>query len=106
MQHNNIKVIQWVSRRHKVLTHRQEHLFRKVTYVSIHSFVEWLDTFSYALRPADVTVKEVNHIRSFVIDIATHCILLPCRLAIYIYIYRPFNFLASYMHFNQTKWRV
>jgi hypothetical protein len=38
--------------------------------VSIHSFVEWLDTFSYELRPADVTVKEVNHIRCFAIDIA------------------------------------
>ena len=49
MQHNNIKVIQWVSRRHKVLTHGQERLVRKVTYVSTHSFVEWLDTFSYAL---------------------------------------------------------
>ena len=31
--------------------------------MSIHSFVEWLDTFSYVLRSADVTVKEVNHIR-------------------------------------------
>jgi hypothetical protein len=29
-----------------VLTHGQEHLFRKVTPVSIHSLVEWLDTFS------------------------------------------------------------
>ena len=33
-----------------------ERLFRKVTSMSIHSFVEWLDTFSYVLRPADVTV--------------------------------------------------
>ena len=41
---------------------RQERLFRKVTSVSIHSFVEWLDTFSYVLRHADVTVKEVNQI--------------------------------------------
>jgi hypothetical protein len=48
------KVIHWVSRRHKVLTHGQERLFCKVTSVSIHSFVEWLDTFSYALWPADV----------------------------------------------------
>ena len=65
------KVIQWVLRRHKVLTHGQsERLFRKVTSVSIHSFVEWLDTFSYALRPADVIVKEVNHIRCFAIYIA------------------------------------
>ena len=56
------QVIQWVSRRHKVLTHGQEPLFCKVTSVSIHSFVEWLDTFSYLLRPADVTVKEVNHV--------------------------------------------
>jgi hypothetical protein len=38
------KVIQWVPRRHKVLTHGQERIFRKVTSVSIHSFVEWLDT--------------------------------------------------------------
>ena len=36
-----------VIRRHKVLTHGQERLFRKVTSVSIPSFVEWLDTFSY-----------------------------------------------------------
>jgi hypothetical protein len=49
--------------------------------VSIHSFVEWLDTFSYVLRPADVTVKEVNHIRCFAIDIAKDLILLSCRLA-------------------------
>ena len=56
------QVIQWVPRRHKVLTHGQERLFCKVTSVSIHSFVEWLDPFSYILRPADVTVKEVNHI--------------------------------------------
>ena len=68
-------------RRHKVLTHGQERLFRKVTSVSIHSFVEWLDTFSYVLRPADVTVKEVNHIRCFAIDIAKYLILLSCRLA-------------------------
>jgi hypothetical protein len=74
------KVIQWVPRRHKVLTHGQERLFCKVTSVSIHSFVEWLDTFSYVLRPADVTVKEVNHIRHFVIDIAKDLILLSCRL--------------------------
>ena len=79
MQHNNIKVIQWVSRRHKVLTHGQERLVRKVTYVSTHSFVEWLDTFSYALRPTDVTVKQVNHIRCFAIDIAKYVILLCCR---------------------------
>jgi hypothetical protein len=59
-----------VPRRHKVLTHGQERLFRKVTSVSIHSFVEWLDTFSYVMRPTDVTVKEVNHIRCFAIDIA------------------------------------
>jgi hypothetical protein len=48
-------------------------LFRKVTSVSIHSFVEWLDTFSYVLQPADVTVKEVNHIRCFAIDIDEKC---------------------------------
>ena len=75
------KVFQWVPWRHKVLTHGQERLFRKVTSVSIHSFVEWLDTFSYVLRPADVTVKEVNHIRCFAIDIAKYLILLSCRLA-------------------------
>jgi hypothetical protein len=46
------KVIQRVPRRHKVFTHEQERLFCKVTSVSIHSFVEWLDTFSYVLRPA------------------------------------------------------
>ena len=56
--------------------------FCKITSVSIHSFVEWLDTFSYVLRPADVTVKEVNHIRCFAIDIAKDLILLSCRLAI------------------------
>jgi hypothetical protein len=75
------KVIQWVPWRHKVLTHGQERFFRKVTSVSIHSFVEWLDTFSYVLRPADVTVKEVSHIRCFAIDIAKDIILLSCRLA-------------------------
>ena len=62
-----------------MLTHGR--LFRKVTSVSIHSFVEWMDTFSYVLRPADVTVKEVNHIRGFAIDIAKDLILLSCRLA-------------------------
>jgi hypothetical protein len=40
-----------------------------------------LDTFSYALRPADVTVMEVNHIRCFAIDIAKTLIPLSCRLA-------------------------
>jgi hypothetical protein len=75
------KVIQWVPRRHKVLIHGQERLFRQLTSVSIHSFVEWLDTFSYVLRPADVTVKEVNHIKCFAIDIAKDPILLSCRLA-------------------------
>jgi hypothetical protein len=75
------KVIQWVPVGHKVLTNGQERLFRKVTSVSIHSFVEWLDTFSYVLQPADVTVKEVNHIRRFAIDIAKDLILLSCRLA-------------------------
>ena len=60
---------------------RQERLFRKVTVVSIHSFVEWLDTFSYVLWSADVTVREVNHIMSFTIDIAKDLILLSCRLA-------------------------
>jgi hypothetical protein len=65
-----------------VLTHGQERLFRKVTSVSIHSFVEWLDTFSYVLRPADVTVKiEVNHIRCCAIDIAKDLMLPSCRLA-------------------------
>jgi hypothetical protein len=63
------KVIQRVPRRHKVFTHEQERLFCKVTSVSIHSFVEWLDTFSYVLRPA---VKEENHIRCFAIDIAKY----------------------------------
>jgi hypothetical protein len=53
-----------------VLTHGKERLFCKVTSVSIHSFVEWLDTFSYDVRSVDVTVKEVNHIRCFAIDIA------------------------------------
>ena len=75
------KVIQRVPRRHNVLTHGQEHLFRKVTSVSIHSFVEWLDTFSYVLRPTDVAVKEVNHIRCFAIDIVKDLILLSCHLA-------------------------
>ena len=75
------KVIQRVPRRHKVLTHGQERIFRKVTSVSIHSFVEWLNTFSYVLPPADATVKEVNHIRCFAIDIVTYLMLLSCRLA-------------------------
>ena len=75
------KVIQWVSRRHKVLIHRQEYIFRKVTCVPIHSFVEWLDTFSYVLRPVDLTVKVVNHTRCFTIVIANDLILLSCRLA-------------------------
>jgi hypothetical protein len=39
-----------------------------------------LDTFSYVLWSADVTVKEVNHIRCFAIDIAKDFILLSCRL--------------------------
>jgi hypothetical protein len=56
-------------------------LFRKVTSVSIHSFVEWLHTFSYVLRSADVTVREVNHIRCFAIDMAKDLIFLSCRLA-------------------------
>ena len=60
-----------------MLTHGQERVFRKVTSVFIHSFVEWLDTFSCVLRP---TVKEVNHIRCFAIDIAKVLILLSCRL--------------------------
>ena len=77
----SVKVVQWVPWQHKVLTHGQERLFRKVTSVSIHSFVEWLDTFSYVLRPADVTVKEVNHISCFAIDIAKYLILLSGRLA-------------------------
>ena len=49
--------------------------------MSIHSFVEWLDTFSYVLRPADVTVKELNHIRCFAIDITKDLMHLSCRLA-------------------------
>jgi hypothetical protein len=40
------------------------------TKLLIISFVEWLDTLSYVLRPEDVTVKEVNHIRCFAIDIS------------------------------------
>ena len=52
------KVIQWVPRRHKVLTHGKERLF----------------------RPADLTVKEVNHIRYLAIDIAKYLILLSCCL--------------------------
>ena len=75
------KVIQRVPRRYKALTHGQARLSRKVTSVSIHSFVEWLDTFSYVLRSADVTVKEVNHIRCFAFDIAKDLMLLSCRLA-------------------------
>ena len=47
--------------------------------MSIHSFVEWLDTFSYVLRPGSVTDKEVNHIRCFAI--AKYLILLSCHLA-------------------------
>jgi hypothetical protein len=55
--------------------------FCKITYVSIHSFVEWMDTFSYELRLVDVPIKELNHIRRFVIDIAKDLMLLSCRLA-------------------------
>ena len=40
-----------------------------------------MDTLSYVLRPADLTVKEVNHIRCFAIDIAKYLMLLSCRLA-------------------------
>ena len=40
-----------------------------------------MDTFSYVLWPANVTVKEVNRIRCFAIDIAKDLILLSCRLA-------------------------
>ena len=75
------KVFQWVPRRHQMLTHWHERLFRKVISVSIHSFTEWLDIFSYVLRPADVAVREVNRIRCFAIDIAKDLILLSCRLA-------------------------
>jgi hypothetical protein len=59
--------------------------------VSIHSFVEWLDTFSYVLRPADVTVEEVNHIRCFAIDIAKYLILLSCRSQYVGESVQPFN---------------
>ena len=55
--------------------------FCKVASVFIHSFDECLDTFSYILRHAPVTVKEVNHIRRFAIYIAKESILLSCRLA-------------------------
>ena len=55
------KVIQWVPRRHKMLTRGQERLFCKVTSVSIHSFVEWLDTFSYVLRPAMIIKEKQTH---------------------------------------------
>jgi hypothetical protein len=75
------KVIQRVPQRHTVWIHVQERLFRKVTSVSIYSFVEWVDTFSYVLRPADVTVKEVNPIRCLTIDIAKDLILISSRLA-------------------------
>ena len=64
-----------------MLTHGKERLVCKVSSVSIHSFVEWLDTFSYVLRPADVTVKQVNHIMCCAIDSAKDLILLSCRLA-------------------------
>ena len=63
------------------VVHGQERLFCKVTSVSIYSFVEWFDTFSYVLRPADVTVKGVSHIRRFAINIAKDLILLYCRPA-------------------------
>ena len=64
-----------------MLIRGQERLCRKVTSVSIHSFVEWLVIFSYVLRPEDVTVKEVNHSMCFANDIANDFILLSCRLA-------------------------
>ena len=105
------KVIQWVPRRHKVLTHGQERLFCKVTYVSIRSFVEWLDTFSYVLRPADLTVKEVNHIRCFAIDIAKDLILLSCRLAIeHVYVLQLEKALATlvttWFTLADRRWRT
>jgi hypothetical protein len=37
--------------------------------------------FILRIGPADVTVKEGNHIRCFAIDIAKYIILLSCRLA-------------------------
>jgi hypothetical protein len=39
------------------------------------------DKLTYVLRPADVTVNEVNHIRCFAINIAKYLILLSRRLA-------------------------
>ena len=69
------KVIQWVSRRHKVLTHGQERLCRKVTSMSIHSLLN-----GWTLSPTYCD-PEVNHIRCFAIDIAKDLILLSCRLA-------------------------
>jgi hypothetical protein len=50
------KVIQWVPRRHKVLTNRQERLFCKVTSVSIHSFVEWCQ---YSLTTLNVVQSKL-----------------------------------------------
>jgi hypothetical protein len=58
---------------------RLQTLMKLVGQAKYHSFVEWLDTFSYVLRPAYVTVKEVNDIRCFAIDIAKYLILLSCR---------------------------
>ena len=72
---SNLDCGQWYS-----LWIYQSH-FRKVTSVSIHYFIEWLDTFFYVLRPANMTVKEVNHIRCFAIDIAKDLMLLSCRLS-------------------------
>ena len=73
--------------------------FCKVTSVSILSFVEWLDTFSYVLRPPDMTVKEVNHIRHFAINIAKDLILLSCRPAMVFIWIRVAQFYAFWVVF-------
>ena len=58
VNYGSTKVIQWVPRRHKVLTHRLERLFRKITSVSIHSFVEWFSlSIFYFLKCA----KKMRH---------------------------------------------
>ena len=51
------KVFQWVPRRHKVLTHGQERLFRKVTSVSIHFFYWMVGHFPLRIATRSQRVK-------------------------------------------------
>ena len=54
------KVFQWVPRRHKVLTHGQERLFRKVTSVSIHFFYWMVGHFPLRIATRSQRVKPLK----------------------------------------------